>query len=76
MDLEAKRSLDVALGRLYARRQFGIKLGLEPVQRMCELLGHPERQYGVIHVAGTNGKGSVSAVVASMLKASGLRVGL
>ncbi len=68
--------LTEALARLYGRRQFGIKLGLGPVQRMCELLGHPEQQYGVIHVAGTNGKGSVSATVASILRAAGLRVGL
>jgi dihydrofolate synthase/folylpolyglutamate synthase len=71
-----KEELGRALERLYQRRQFGIKLGLDPVRRMCELLGSPERQYGVIHVAGTNGKGSVSATIASVLQASGLRVGL
>jgi dihydrofolate synthase/folylpolyglutamate synthase len=70
------KSLNAALDRLYQRRQFGIKLGLAPVQRMCELLGNPEQQYGVIHVAGTNGKGSVSAIIASILQASGLKVGL
>lgn len=72
----SREQLDAALERLYQRRQFGIKLGLEPVQRMCELLGHPEQQYGVIHVAGTNGKGSVCATIASILQASGLKVGL
>lgn len=69
-------TLRLALQRLYARRRFGVKLGLAPVRRMCEVLGHPEQSYGVIHVAGTNGKGSVAAMIASMLAASGLRVGL
>jgi len=73
---EDRTALDVALARLYSRRQFGIKLGLAPVQRMCELLGHPEQQYGVIHVAGTNGKGSVSATISSILQSAGLSVGL
>lgn len=68
--------LDERLQRLYQRRQFGIKLGLDPVRRMCELLGNPEREYGVIHVAGTNGKGSVCAMIASVLQASGLKTGL
>ncbi|MBT3191574.1 MAG: bifunctional folylpolyglutamate synthase/dihydrofolate synthase [Verrucomicrobia bacterium] len=72
----SREQLELALERLYARRQFGIKLGLEPVQRMCELLGHPEQQYGVIHVAGTNGKGSVSASIASVVHATGIDVGL
>ncbi len=76
MTLTDTDKLTAALERLYQRRQFGIKLGLEPVQRMCELLGHPEQQYGVIHVAGTNGKGSVCAAIASILQAAGLRVGL
>ncbi len=76
MKQEDRTALDVALARLYSRRQFGIKLGLAPVQRMCELLGHPEQQYGVIHVAGTNGKGSVSATISSILQSAGLSVGL
>ena len=74
--MDKKEELGVALARLYERRQFGIKLGLEPVRRMCELPGNPEQQYGVIHVAGTNGKGSVSATLAAILQAAGLRVGL
>jgi dihydrofolate synthase / folylpolyglutamate synthase len=74
--MTSRAKLDAALSRLYQRRQFGIKLGLGPVQRMCELLGHPERQFGVVHVAGTNGKGSVSAIVASILQSFGLGVGL
>jgi dihydrofolate synthase / folylpolyglutamate synthase len=55
--------------------QFGIKLGLETISAMMEALGHPERAYPVLHVAGTNGKGSVSAMAAAALTASGVRCG-
>nr|WP_207711438.1 folylpolyglutamate synthase/dihydrofolate synthase family protein [Sulfobacillus harzensis] len=53
-----------------------MRLGLERIQALMERLGHPERAYPVIHVAGTNGKGSVAAMVTEALMASGLRVGL
>jgi dihydrofolate synthase / folylpolyglutamate synthase len=46
------------------------------MQSACERFGHPERSFRVVHVAGTNGKGTVSAFVASMLRASGKQVGL
>jgi len=52
------------------------KLGLERVGALAERLGHPERAFRVIHVAGTNGKGSVCAMVASALDAAGIRTGL
>lgn len=51
-------------------------LGLERVEALMERLGHPERAVPVVHVAGTNGKGSVCAYVAAVLQASGMRVGL
>ena len=52
------------------------KPGLERIRLLCEALGHPERELTVIHVAGTNGKGSVCAMLDSILRASGRRVGL
>jgi len=55
---------------------FGIRLGLERMNRLMELLGHPEKNLRCIHVAGTNGKGSVTTFCASILAASGLRVGV
>jgi dihydrofolate synthase/folylpolyglutamate synthase len=54
---------------------FGIKPGLERISALLEVLGHPEQKYRVIHITGTNGKGSTSAMVTSMLMAAGLRVG-
>lgn len=52
------------------------KPGLERCQAMDELLGHPHRQFRTIHVAGTNGKGSTSHLLASILQSAGYRVGL
>jgi dihydrofolate synthase/folylpolyglutamate synthase len=61
------------LGRL---EQFGIKLGLENIVTLLEALGDPHRAFPSIHVAGTNGKGSVSAMLDGVLRAHGLRAGL
>ena len=59
--------------RLAALEASGIKLGLANTTLLCEALGHPERAYTTIHVAGTNGKGSVVAMVHRALRAAGLR---
>jgi len=61
------------LDRLLSLENFGIKLGLENITLLCEALGHPERSFVSLHVAGTNGKGSVTAMVHAALVASGLR---
>ena len=61
--------------RLYALETFGIKLGLENISRLCAALGHPEQAFTSIHVGGTNGKGSVTAMVHAGLVASGIRAG-
>lgn len=53
-----------------------IKLGLERIDALMAALGRPERQYRVVHVAGTNGKGSTCAMIESGLRASGFRTGL
>ncbi len=50
--------------------------GLERVGELCERMGHPERKVKFVHVAGTNGKGSVSAIVSSVLKEAGYKTGL
>lgn len=55
---------------------FGIKEGLERTRALTAALGEPQNFYKTIHVAGTNGKGSVCAMLAEMLKAQGLKVGL
>jgi len=49
---------------------------LERVVRLLEFLGHPQKKYKIIHVAGSKGKGSVCAMTASILKSAGFKVGL
>ena len=61
------------LDRLSSLENFGIKLGLENISHLCEALGHPERSFVTLHVAGTNGKGSVTAMAHAALGAAGLR---
>jgi dihydrofolate synthase/folylpolyglutamate synthase len=64
-----------AVARLYSLERWGIKLGLENITRLCEHLGNPQRTFPTIHIAGTNGKGSVAALIDHILQASGLRIG-
>ena len=68
--------LKATLERLYALALHGRKLGLERVQAACDKLGNPERSFQAVHVAGTNGKGTVTAFVGSMARAAGQRVGV
>jgi len=63
------------LERLFALEQFGIKLGLDNIRVILAALGNPERAYRSIHIGGTNGKGSVAAMVERGLRAAGLRTG-
>lgn len=58
--------------RLFALETFGIKLGLDNISRLCAALGHPERAFRSLHVAGTNGKGSVTAMAHAALVAAGV----
>jgi dihydrofolate synthase / folylpolyglutamate synthase len=64
-----------ALAYLFGLEQFGIKFGLENISRIVERLGHPERAFQSVHIAGTNGKGSVTAMVDAALRAAGCRAG-
>lgn len=63
------------LERLAQRRKFGIRPGLETMRALCAALGNPEAEFAVIHVAGTNGKGSVAAICEAALRTMGVRVG-
>lgn len=64
------------LEHLYRLERFGIKLGLDNIRKLLSLLGDPHRGLRVLHVTGTNGKGSVCAYAASVLEKAGYRVGL
>jgi dihydrofolate synthase/folylpolyglutamate synthase len=60
---------------LFSLERHGIKLGLENIAFLAEAAGNPERRYPSVHVAGTNGKGSVVALLDAMLHAAGYRTG-
>ena len=61
---------------LYALKNRGSKFGIDRMERLVEALGHPEREFPVIHVAGTNGKGSVCAMLEALYRAGGYRTGM
>jgi len=65
-----------AIEYLYGLQWFGTKLGLESTRALADLCGSPDKQLRFIHVAGTNGKGSVCAMLESIYRHAGLRVGL
>jgi len=58
---------------LFSLERLGMKFGLENITALCEALGHPERAFPSVHVAGTNGKGSVTVMVETALRAAGHR---
>ena len=65
-----------ALQHLHSLRQFGFQPGLETTRCLAAAAGNPHERLQFIHVAGTNGKGSVCAMLESVYRASGRRVGL
>ena len=67
---------DEMLDWLYGLRVFGMKPGLERISEAMEKLGNPQNKLKIIHVTGTNGKGSVCAMIDSILEKSGFNVGL
>jgi dihydrofolate synthase / folylpolyglutamate synthase len=64
------------LKQLYACSLHGMKFGLENALKLNEAIGHPKDNLKTVHIAGTNGKGSVATKISKSLQASGLNVGL
>ncbi len=61
---------------LFSLKSLGVRYGIDRMRRFSELLGHPERAFPCIHITGTNGKGSTSAMLESVLRGAGWRTGL
>ena len=61
---------------IHSFERFGSRPGLERIERLLELLGRPQDKLKIIHVAGTNGKGSITAMTASILKTAGYKTGM
>jgi dihydrofolate synthase/folylpolyglutamate synthase len=68
----------LTLGRELASPQQAraVKFDLRNIRAICERMGHPQREFASVHVAGTNGKGSTAAMLANILQLAGLRSGL
>ena len=62
-----------AEARIHALTRFGSQKGLERMGRLMALLGNPQEQLPFVHVAGTNGKGTTSRLIASVLERAGFR---
>jgi dihydrofolate synthase / folylpolyglutamate synthase len=61
---------------LYSLERFGILLGLENITQLLESIGNPQERFPVVHVAGSNGKGSTSSFIDGILRAAGLNTAL
>ena len=61
---------------ILSREFFGMKLGLENITSFLDEIGTPQNNYKTIHISGTNGKGSTSAMLDSVLRAAGHKTGL
>ncbi|HAA64226.1 MAG TPA: bifunctional folylpolyglutamate synthase/dihydrofolate synthase, partial [Thermoanaerobacter sp.] len=65
-----------AISYIHGTYKFGIKLGLENIRRLLSYMGNPQKNLKIIHVAGTNGKGSTSAFISNILQQAGYKVAL
>ena len=74
--MSAEPAYQAVVDRLFALKPAGRAFGLDRMRALCAEIGHPERAFPCVHVAGTNGKGSVSAMVEAILHAAGWRTGL
>lgn len=68
-------NIDNLLEELYSYSMFSIRLGLDNIKEICKHLGNPQDNYKVIHITGTNGKGSTSTTIEKVLIEAGYNVG-
>jgi len=73
---EVNAAYTAAIDWLFGTQNLGVKLGLDNVQRLLASLGDPQEELRFIHVAGTNGKGSVCAMIDSICRTAGMKTGL
>lgn len=65
-----------ALKYIHGSHKFGVRLGLDNIKKLLELLDNPQDKLKIIHIAGTNGKGSTCSFISTILKEGGYKVGL
>ncbi len=71
-----KNSYQKCLDKIYKLGRFGIKLELDTISNILNQLDNPEKKYNLVHVAGTNGKGSTATYIASILQKAGFKTGI
>ena len=76
MPVLAKMTYDEAIGFFHSRNRFGIKPGLENITKLMSRLGNPQAGLKFVHIAGTNGKGSICTGLSYILKSAGYKTGL
>ena len=74
--MSTKASYNSCLKTLYSLRRYGIILGLDIIGNILEGVGNPQNNFNTIHVAGTNGKGSIASALSTILHKAGYKVGL
>ncbi len=71
-----KNAYQQCLDKIYKLGRFGIKLELETIENILRLLNSPQKNYRIVHVAGTNGKGSTATYISSILRKAGFKTGI
>jgi len=74
--MPTKESYNSCLKSLYSLRRYGIILGLDIIGNILKGVGNPQNNFNTIHVAGTNGKGSIASALSTILHKAGYKVGL
>ena len=74
--MSTKESYNSCLRTLYSLRRYGIILGLDIIGNILKSVGNPQNNFNTIHVAGTNGKGSIASALSTILHKAGYKVGL
>jgi len=68
-------NIDKTLEELYSLTNMGIKLGLDNIKNILKIMGNPQDSYKILHIAGTNGKGSTASILEAALLETGYKVG-
>lgn len=76
LDADLERRYQETLDYFVSLTKFGMNFGLERIQKLMKRLGNPEQRLRIVHIGGTNGKGSTTVMIAEILRESGYKVGM
>ena len=69
-------NISETLESLFSLERLGVKMGLEHTEKLLSTLGNPQKNLNLVHIAGTNGKGSLCVQISALVRANNLKVGL